>query len=199
MQTPPPNEKPIPSQQMMLQALHQKKVSDQAKRAKAAAERRKQIEMAQLIDEVENGMPPALKKPKVVRKLTFQDAESLTNNTISVIPPSIPVQASDSKTMVEEIHCYCDDLAKKVASKTGREFLVCPNSRWNNTLSKYESDCDFFLFLDQLIDIKCKCGNYLRRFATKDGAHDVEMCIYKNAPTVWKKLHGYTCNHINKM
>jgi hypothetical protein len=120
---------------------------------------------------------------KVARKLDFD------------IQPTTPVAVEEH----EEFDCYCGDKAKECTSKKGAIFYCCPHSRYESEKSKYVSDCDFFLMKDQLIDTKCVCGIKMRRFETKDKCFKVDICVYKNAPTIYKKLKNYKCDDIFKL
>jgi len=116
------------------------------------------------------------------RKLTFNEA---------MAPPPSPIINLSTE---DRFCCYCGDEAKQSTSKEGRPFLSCSNSRFIEKDNKFESDCDFFLMLDSLIDEPCKCGLPLKQFLTKDKKKMMKMCVYKNAPTVWKKNIKYDCN-----
>lgn len=128
--------------------------------------------------------PPPIKKTKVAKKLTFEETETAT-----------------PRASLEEdvLNCYCSDPVKKCDSKEGREFQCCSHSRYEREEKKWVSDCDFFVWTDQLAELKCKCGFPLRHFEMKDNSAFVNVCLYKNAPTAYKKLHNYKCDEIIKI
>jgi len=193
--TPPPN---LASTQQILLAMHQKKAYDASKKAKATQERKKQLEMASLVEEVQ---PPKKQRFTSAKKLTFADCDTLVDiDKVNYEINALLEAEKGSLDITSEpvLICYCDDSLKLCTSKNGREFYCCNNSRFNNEKKQYESDCDFFLFKDEIGKERCKCDIPMRTFKMKDGLHTADMCLYKNAPTIWKKAHHYDCGVLIK-
>lgn len=186
-----------PSTAMLLAQMHQKKANDMTKKREELVNSM----MAENASSFNLKRPAPLgqpRKPKAAKKLSFD----LEKETVQQLKD---LEALDQQSLLDKnvefyqtTQCYCGDDAKVCESKAGLFFYCCPNSRFNNTTKEFESDCDFFLMRDQLINKACKCGHQLREFETKDKKSIVQMCIYKNAPTVWKKVHNYNCNMIDK-
>jgi hypothetical protein len=186
MATPPTTPENLTSFQVEL--LQANKLAALAKRAKATAARKKQVEMNKLIEDFETKEP----KKKVARKLTWENAEKEIRGLAQELVP----QAFEKE---EELKCYCDDEAKLCTSKKDRQFLTCPNTRWDSEKKKYESDCDFFVMVDDLLDDTCKCKFPMRLVKAKKDDTTYKVCLYKNAPTLWKKSHHYDCNQLIKL
>jgi len=180
---------------LQLDILQANKLAALAKRAKATAARKKQMEMNKLIEDFEDRKEP---KKKVARKLTF-DEQAKDFDEIRKIAKTIVPDAFIDAEKEEEMKCYCDDEAKLCTSKKDRQFLTCPNTRWDSEKKKYESDCDFFVMVDDLLDDRCDCGISLKLIKSKKDDTTYKVCLYKNAPTLWKKTHNYKCNMLKRL
>lgn len=183
--TPPPTS--------LLLKIHQQKAMDQKKAYDAS--KKQDLVYSLMAESLKQNV--ALKKPRSAKKLKFDDDMPPPPPP----PPSSPTPALTDTSLEEQdrgIICYCNDLAKECTAKSGKEFYCCPHSRYVVATKKYESDCDFFLFKDNISKNLCHCGYGMRQFPSKDKVYMNEACIYKNAPTVWKKMNSYSCDMMTR-
>jgi len=182
---------PPPPTSLLLK-IHQQKALDQKK----AYDQSKKQDLVYSLMAESLKQNVALKKPRVAKKLKFDEADMPP----PPVPPSSPALTRTSMEEEEdkEIICFCNDPAKVCTARAGKIFYCCPHSRYVIANKKYESDCDFFLFKENISSNKCHCGYGMRQFLSKDKEYLNESCIYKNAPTVWKKMNHYCCDMMTR-